>query len=431
MSIDSPSPATSRVTSERLVGLAETVASTLQDAATRLPDGSLFWGRGVDRNDDPIDDNGPYNGRCGEALFFATLYAETGKASYRAAAEDTIQGLRTTLTDAEQRADLFGRLWFGNVGVGGMLYAVSRVAHLLDDAELLDGARALCGHVTPSYVRTDDVHDIQWGGAGLIMGLLALYESGHDAALDKAILCADHLLDTRERDESSGKRAWAVIHDVPATGFAHGASGIAHALLRVHAYTDAPQYYDAAIEAFDFERSLYVPSIRNWIDYHGHPDEKPVLCGWCHGGPGIGMARLTVVDHVTPEHEPDVAADLKRAIESTLYNQLASVDTLCCGRLGAIDFLFQASRALSNEALAQKAQGRLETLVDRVEASGFDLPDQAENLHESEGFWQSDAGAGYFMLQCNAPSRVPSVLTLSTEPSLSRRDDADASHRTR
>jgi lantibiotic modifying enzyme len=379
-----------------------------------LNDGSLFWGRGMDRDKNPIRDNGPSNGRCGEALFFATLYDKTREASYRRVAERTMKGLRSTLSDAEDCARLIDRLWYGVIGVGGILYATIRVANLLDDDDLRDCARALSTHITEPYICQDGVYDIQKGTSGLLLGLLALYEAGYDSALNRACVCADHLLDEREPDPETGNRAWLVNKPRPTTGFAHGGSGIAHALLRLYEHTGESRLYDAAIEVFDFERDLYVPKIRNWVDDREQSLDEPILCSWCHGSPGIGLARLTILDYVRDEDESGIALDLKRAIESSLLHDVAAVDNLCCGRLGRWDFLQQASRALNNRSLARKVWNRLDEWMDTVEDTGFELPSVAERKHAEEGFWKSHAGVGYFLVQMAYPETVPSVLTLST-----------------
>src|SRR6185436_6868740 len=80
-------------------------------------------------------------------------------------------------------------------------------------------------------------------------------------------------------------------------GFAHGASGITWALAHLETATGEPM--DREIEGgLAYERSLYLNADGNWRDLRrwrvdawkpGTP--PPTSMAWCHGAPGIGLAR--------------------------------------------------------------------------------------------------------------------------------------------
>ncbi len=58
----------------------------------------------------------------------------------------------------------------------------------------------------------------------------------------------------------------------PLTGMSHGASGIAVALLELHAATGRSDFLEAARGAFAYEDSLFDPKLGNWPDLRATDD---------------------------------------------------------------------------------------------------------------------------------------------------------------
>ena len=82
-----------------------------------------------------------------------------------------------------------------------------------------------------------------------------------------AVLCGEHLMEKRTHTES-GYRAWRTLwaHQ-PLTGFAHGAAGVAYALLRLGEATGDTRFLEGAEEAIAYETAVYSATARNWPDF--------------------------------------------------------------------------------------------------------------------------------------------------------------------
>lgn len=390
------------------------IGADLLAAARELPDGSLTWGRGADRRHDPVPDSGPFNGRIGEALLFAALGAATGDTAFTGAARRILLTLQRGLPDGRYRAELAGRCVFGLAGLGGILWALVRIGDLLQSPDLLESAGHLAEAFTPEAIAEDGAFDIIWGSAGAALGLLAFADAGGAGALRRAEQCAEHLLARRSVDPQSGLRAWNTLRPVPSSGFAHGASGIARALLEVHRRTGAPQLYDAALEAFAFERSLYREATSNWEDSRAEPEDSVQMWSWCHGSPGIALARLAALGCVRPDDEGEVALDLHSALRSTIAARMPAVDTLCCGTFGRIDILLEAGVRLGNPALVEHARRLAGERLARAAEQGFLLtPSEEIDEHLRPGFWQGIGGTAYALLRLADPERYPCALAMA------------------
>ena len=97
--------------------------------------------------------------------------------------------------------------------------------------------------------------------------------SPSDKALATAAQCGDHLIVKAQRVES-GLGWFNNIETVkPITGFAHGAAGIAWALLELAARTGNKKYRDTALEAMAYEHGQYSSATGNWTDNAGESEQ--------------------------------------------------------------------------------------------------------------------------------------------------------------
>lgn len=404
-----------RRTAPDLLGAARRIGESIRAEARELDDGSLHWGRGAGRGYEFTADSGPFNGRSGEALLFAALHAATGEPAYADAAEQALRTVRLGLGRPGYRAELADRVVLGLAGLGGLLYTLVRVGQLLERPGLLAAAELLGEEFTPERIAEDGKLDIIWGSAGAALGLLALADAGVPSALPRARRCAEHLLKSRAVDPASGLRAWNTLRRLPSTGFAHGASGLAHALLQVHSRTGGAELRAAALEAFAFERTLWNEDLGNWEDSRDEPG-PPEMWSWCHGAPGIALARLSALGALggDAEAESDLAHDLRQALRATLGSRVPKVDTLCCGTFGRIDILLEAGRRLENPSLLRQAQRLALERVEAGEAQGYVLTPTTEIApHLHPGLWQGLGGAAYSLLRLGDPERFPCLLAMS------------------
>jgi type 2 lantibiotic biosynthesis protein LanM len=375
----------------------------------------------------PVDFN-LYDGTCGIALFLGALGSVTGEETFstcaasalqllcqhiRAAASPVLDSVGTGQAQSAQQLKQWGI--GGASGLGSILYALTRLGTWLQQPELLEVARQAASLITTSRIHEDKSFDIIAGSAGAILGLLTLYkQTGEETLLERALLCGNHLLEQRIQTES-GARSWATIEkESPLTGFSHGAAGIAYALLLLSQATEQHVFKDAAEEALRFEQHLFCPEVGNWLDLR-KPEapteaetEPKFMVSWCHGAPGIGLARLGGLPILDT---PQVRNEIQAALQTTLASGLSSLDKLCCGNFGGIELLVAASGRLEQPHLLQVAQQWTSALVHRAtQRGGFHVLDQLPRQAFNPGFFQGHAGVGYQLLRVAFPERIPSVL---------------------
>ncbi|MGH7268430.1 MAG: type 2 lanthipeptide synthetase LanM family protein [Candidatus Rokuibacteriota bacterium] len=358
---------------------------------------------------------GLYSGASGVALFLAAVDRVTGERQFGGLARAAIAPLRDVLACGNR--ELLAR-WVREIGIGGgdglgsVIYALMRIGSFLDDASVLQDARRVTALITPALIRGDRWLDVMGGAAGLLLALVALHrESGDELALQHAIACAEHLLD-RRGDGDEGRRAWRTIEPHPLTGFAHGAAGIAYALLRLHGVAPEVRYLEAAAEGIAYERSVFSPAARNWPDLRGGrgPADAWYMVSWCHGAAGIGLARLAALDVLDGPH---IREDIEAALATTLESGLQEVDHLCCGNAGRTETLLAAATRLGHPHLLDRAARQAAWIVRRAGVTGgYRLfPDFADQVF-SPCLFQGAAGIGYLLLRLSRPD-LPSVLAFS------------------
>jgi lantibiotic modifying enzyme len=331
-----------------------------------------------------------YGGLLGQALFWAAMARSlpSERAVSSACCYRALQGTRSRLAEwiADPRAFAAGRIALGGIcGLGATIYVLTCAAELLDDEELLREGEAALALLPPEIVTRDRDFDVVHGAAGMILALLALERALSarrltsmrcSASLSIALQCAEHLV--RHRSMHEGFKTW-VSRQQARCGFAHGAAGIAHALLRAHERIAAPGLIDAAGEAIVFERQLYHPAYENWLPFPGYQEERPPMVSWCWGAPGIALSRI-----------------------------------------GALMILVYAARSLSGKGIVSEAD--LITAADRLvynllrRAKGrgtFINPSAPSDAHLSLSFFKGIAGIGYgFLYLADSTATLPLPLLL-------------------
>jgi lantibiotic modifying enzyme len=296
--------------------------------------------------------------------------------------------------------------------VGGFVYALARSAEWLDEPALLEEAFTAASLITPTRVAADRSYDVITGSAGAIPGLLMLHAAtGGGEPLDRAVACGRHLVASRTAGES-GLRAWSTFRGRRLAGFAHGVAGIACALLRLYAATGEAAFRDAAAEAIRYEDGLFSPASGNWRDLRA---EEPaaaardgLIAAWCHGGPGIALARLGGLAGLDT---PEIRLAIERGIGAALRHDLEAADSLCCGNMGRVEILIEAGRRLSRPEWVDAAHARAARVVRRARQRGsyrfaWDVPEGIA----MPGMFQGVGGIGCALLRLAAPDRLPSVL---------------------
>jgi type 2 lantibiotic biosynthesis protein LanM len=403
------------LTRAEFVSAAVAIAEQISHAAIRGSDGGSTWlslafDPTVDRmNFLPMSDN-LYDGRIGVALFLAALEYVTGGAGFRNLALAALMPLRKVLR--QRVPPLTGRISLGGAaGLGGQIYALVRIASWLNDDELLYFAARAAGWFTPRRIALDGALDIFSGSAGGILGLLTLSAAhGKADALESAVRCGRHLLERRVRAET-GHLVWPGSWSSRLlTGFGHGAAGIAYALLRLSQASGERRFRQAAEEGIDYETAVYSDGARNWPDlrYPAGPGDVRFMVAWCNGAAGIGLGRLGGLPMLDTS---SIRRDIASALETTQITPLTDEDHVCCGNMGRLAVLAEASRRLGRPELLDEAQRRASILVRRARRNGrYALFAQVPGVTDSLSLFQGTAGIGYHLLHLAEPDRVPCVL---------------------
>lgn len=347
-----------------------------------------------------------YKGACGVALFAAAYARVADDEDGRRLALEALRPLRDALRSPLGAAALAEGMGIGaGNGLGSLAYGLAQVSRLLDEPALLEDARAAADRITPDRIRSDTSLDVVGGAAGAIHGLLAVaHVSGDDRLVALARLCGDHLLENRQ-PSPTGRRAWATLGGMLGGGAAHGASGIAHALLRLHGATGQVAFRDAALEGFAFEQSLYLPDQRNWRSTSTTGSDAPAPCAWCHGAAGVVLSR---VDGLSPRDAGSTAGEVSVGLGTVRARAAEAPDSLCCGSAGRADALLTSGLRLDRPDLRADAVRVARSIADRVRTETTSLA--TFRGHRSVGLFQGSSGVGYGLLRAVRPGLVPSVL---------------------
>ena len=354
-----------------------------------------------------------FSGTSGIALFLATAATVTGCAAARELARRAVDPLCRQLGNREHRLDLASRIGIGGTGgLGGLAYALARVGSSLGDSSCLTAAVTAAHAITRAAIEADEKLDVMSGSAGALLGLLFLHKTtGDDASLRRAVRCGEHLLERRTTDPVTGLRAWSTPHGPVATGFAHGASGIACALKRLGDVTGEGEFRRAAAEARVLERRRPAPHrTARAAQRATAPDSSAGRPGsWCRGAAGIGLAHLDALD----DDDPEVRSSIEAALEATAGHGAGGhgageADCLCCGLMGRADFLLSSGLRFGRRDLCDAALAMGRATMARALAEGHYATRTDEGFRP--GLFQGVSGIGYELLRMLTPDSAPSVL---------------------
>ncbi len=338
---------------------AAVVAQRLAELAVEDNTGVVWLGVHTSGRNWQVGLTGPdlYTGGLGIALFlghFARSIADDEHAdrARRAVATARVQIGRGQLDQ------------LGLAGCGGALYALSELGRLWSDDSLVDAAVELAAGVDP-LVERDDQYAVIEGSAGLLIGLASVHRAGRGTGRirDSVRRAADHLVAARDE-----RGAWLPrqmrevgLTDRPLAGYAHGAAGIASALVHAAEILGEERYLDHAVSAADYERQLFDPVRGNWrdlrnlevtdgltVERRGDWSGMGFPVAWCHGAPGIGLARAQLLRH---RDDPSLRADLDAALETTLRAGFGNGHSLCHGDAGALELVVTVAEQRRDPAL--------------------------------------------------------------------------------
>ncbi|MGC4759094.1 type 2 lanthipeptide synthetase LanM family protein [Micromonospora trifolii] len=363
-----------------------------------------------------------YSGLSGIALFLGYLGEVSGEQRFRSAAE-VAAGMLVRQIDLldETPTESLENFTVGAFNeLGGPLYALSHLGVLWQRDDLVDAA----GRIVPVLLHLapqDEAYDVISGAAGAILALLALHAARpSEPVLDAARTFARILADKAEPAGDGIGWAGAVNPSRPLAGFSHGGSGIAVALARLDRALGNRDHLPLVEGAMRYERSAFDPEHMCWLDLRDTTPERYSMVAWCHGGPGIALARADLAGYVDDRELLD--RDLCDASTGMLrFGLTGEVITgtgnhsICHGDLGNVEALLATARARGDEDAARQAELVAASILDYIDRDGWlcGVPLGAE----TPGLMSGIAGIGYNLLRLALPDRVPSVLLV--EPPVS------------
>jgi type 2 lantibiotic biosynthesis protein LanM len=396
-------------TSVRLLAAAEAVGDRLDALALHSGDDVSWIGLTLTAKDHwslvPLGIDF-YNGLAGVAYFLAYLGQATRQTRFTALARQAANTACRRVSALPLHTSSLGAF----DGLGGILFLLTHLGVIWDDAELLSEAEQLAERARALIVY-DRKFDITGGSAGGILSFLALHRTtGSESAVAAAIECGDHLLE-HARSSDAGV-VWPPYFPAtgPLSGLAHGVSGIAWALLELFGVTGQTRFRDAALEAFVYENSLFAPERQNWLDLRdlNGTGGRTFMAGWCHGAPGIALTRLQALRHVD---NVTLRSDIATALETTVREGFQGDQSLCHGSLGNMEPLLQARDSFDQERWTGHVSRLSGEILHSIQDGGWTCG--VPLGVESPGLMTGLAGIGYGLLRLAAPSTIPPVLTLA------------------
>ncbi len=343
-------------------------------------------------------------------------------------------GLEHALARGDQLSNLFG-FHSGRVGIA---WVAVRLAEIFERPDYAERARRLLAPLA-GRESEDAGLDVVGGAGGAIPACLDLVEkTGWDELRTMARQLGERLIGQAQRRPDGW--SWATggagaVRNL--AGFAHGASGMGLALLELERATGDGRFRFAAEMAFLYERHLFNAERSNWPDLRhddlggylfdqqldelrqavldGKPPayEPSYMTAWCHGSPGIGLARLrafelTGQDLYRQEAEAALRSTLQ-AIEDALSQ--GGNYSLCHGIGGNCELPLLAAELLGHPELRQVAERAAREGIEIYEAQGRPWPCGTIRGVPDPSLLVGEAGIGAFYLRLADPE-TPSVLLL-------------------
>lgn len=389
--------------------LAKRLGDTLCKEAQRAPEGrGLMWisespdGRGMPLRDLHV-------GGAGAVLVLAELAIELGESQHRTALAEGAHWLKGAPYLPGQ--PLPG-LYVGEAGVGA---ALLRAGQVLSDGGLVDLAVERGRGISSLPHGSPDMFN---GTAGRLRFHLLLWDETNDPEhLHHAVEAGEFLLERAEEAGAPEGLCWKIppgygpLSGLAFLGYAHGAAGIAAALLDLFEATEDDRFLSAARGAGRWLARLAVPVLDDhsgldWPHVEGRP---PAGAAWCHGATGVGrfFLRAAKLD-VLPE-----AADLAARAARTVARGARSRGPIQYhGLAGNIEFLldmFQTTRDRAYLAEARSLARLLEAFAQEQDGV-LAWPSDSPHVY-SPDYMTGYAGVAVCLLRLSDPERLPHQLS--------------------
>lgn len=271
-----------------------------------------------------------------------------------------------------------------------LLYEITGEKKYLDHAEKHFAA-------IKKYLPQDENYDLLSGNAGAAIAALKLYQIKKECAepeeeyLTVAVEIEKNLWKHRQIMENGCGWKLSCV-ERPLAGMAHGNSGFLMVYAALYQITGNREYLKKINALCDYENSLYSEEKENWLDLRSPEDEKKVMNAWCHGAPGILLARLEL-EKIRENH--DTEEDMKRASHSLFCGNEDGKICICHGLAGRILIMKKYLEQHKNPEFRKIYNQKIRELIFMLE--------QEDNLNASEtrnpAFMNGISGVAYALLK--------------------------------
>lgn len=283
-------------------------------------------------------------------------------------------------------------------GEASIMYMYQILYQILHDKEYLEYAEKHC-EIVERTIYEEQNHDVLMGTAGAIMVMLNMYTLTYK---EKYLQIAINLGDILDKNKIVTKDGigWLFAHESkPLTGFAHGASGNALALLRLATLSGKEKYLDLCRKALQYENNMFLPSQENWSDVrklYGKGNVEPKApVAWCHGAAGILLSRIEMYKMATGELKKKIFEDICLGEKTLLNKGYLDNNCLCHGNAGNLMILSAYTKVINND-MEKTVNSYWENFIEKIIKREWncDLPAAYENVSMMIG----TSGIGYSLL---------------------------------
>jgi|RhiMetdeSRZDD1v2_1073273.scaffolds.fasta_scaffold06182_9 class II lanthipeptide synthase len=365
-----------------------------------------------------------YSGTAGIGLFLAELHRRSTSPEFRNTASGAI---RHALSKSGEMSPSNRRSFYS--GALGIAYAATRVGLIFGESDFVRAGVDLA----TSAVSSNGEHllDVIGGNAGAVAPLLWMSGlPGAERLREGAVALAAELAAAAVKEDGiwrweNDRACGRGMGPTSLCGLAHGASGMGLALIEMGATFHRTDWIQGGLAAFAYEDRHYDAQRENWPDLREFPEPRDgtrpqpakrapsFMKAWCHGAPGIGLARLRAAQLLS-ENRDTLMAAARNAIHATtaqLESLPAEADASPChGRAGLAETLIYATHVLGDPEHAARATRAWRSSVRRFFTEPSEWPCGVASGWNNPSLMLGHAGIGYALLRADDPSASPSLL---------------------